>query len=243
MNISARGTTHARFDMAGARSGLRKGSRRDSIVQQLAARRDMETRLRKQEDKRIDRLKGQMAEIRASDMDHETRTRIIVGIKQMVEHILQGREQRQEATTELEMMLKQISIEEATTPEERRAVREEEKAESEEEAKERRERDNITSLTRIATRQDNITNLSRVQGQMRVEAGHLSSALSSIGHDRFLEGQLAKLNRGISAIDAAKTMAISSIYREAASMQENQLLEYRKESEEQRNENKIDETT
>ena len=231
-----------------------RNARLDNIMQQRAQERKMEMQMREREDARIARLEAKIKEAGKSDMDFELRSRIISGFSDQINRILEGRAER-------EMMRKKAAIEENTRPgEEKTTKNETEKCP--EEAEDKRQRNSISSLTRIAAEQDNMANLKRVRANLSSEAGHLERAMSGgnsnyanvgiiplgngetelifhaqsgFGNNDFRNRQLSQLNEGIAGLDAALKMSISNMYRESAKMQESQLADYRKEAGEEDN--------
>jgi len=225
-------------------------------MQQRVQERKMEMQLREREDARIARLESKIKEAGMSDMDFELRSRVISGLSDQINHIIEGRMEREKAAAEREMMRTKAVIEETTKASEEKPTQNETE-ECPEEAHDRKQRDSISSLTRLAAEQDNMANLKRVRANLISEAGHIERAMfsknsnyvnvgiiplgngetdllyhaqSGFGNDDFRNRQFAKLNEGIAGLNAALKMSVSSMYRESAKMQESQLANFQKET-------------
>ena len=191
-------------------------------------------------------------------------------LEQTIKQIAESRLMRQELAAEREMKRQKAIIEEATQIREERPSFNNILPEDEEAEEERQVRESIRDLTNIAATQDNITNLRQTRAALASEAGQLRRAMTNDNSNYTKVGRiegsavrdvivseqsgfsdandfrirhLARLNIGISRLDAAIEFAISRLYGDSVRLQDSQQSGYRQDADDEENQDNRDEET
>ena len=245
MNIGMRSGLFAHSNnVIGPRDGpllrpMRPGPARRDRMQERAAERERETRMRENEDMRIQRIRDEMTIVEASEMDSELRNQTLRGLSQQIAHIFEQRAEREQTAVERELMRQQQEMEERMRERERQAK---ENAPEHDCPDEAAQRATIKSLTTMSARMDNISNLSLTRATLAAEAEQLRQDISNTmshqqtGLDNTIWTQsshaqtqgwksrhLGDLNMSTTRLTMTINREVAAMYRDSQSLQEEQL--------------------